>query len=159
MSCFLEYKLSCSSQNQQSWKASYRSHRFVTWCFTLSPCRRTKLLECMYMYFELYRNTHYPQRWGKWSHIQLLRQTITESIEWYRQLLISKAIKQTPNCEFCVCNFGMTDNRIYHFVGLDGYWKWLDTCGSLTMCDWDKRRATTSANSWSWHHVTLVTWL
>ena len=36
--------------------------------------------------------------------------------------IISKAIKQTPNCDFCVCNFGMTDNHIYHFVGLDGYW-------------------------------------
>ena len=25
-------------------------------------------------------------------------------------------------CEFCVCNFGMADNHIYHCVGLDGYW-------------------------------------
>ena len=38
--------------------------------------------------------------------------------------IISKVIKQTLIvCEFCVCNFGMADNHVYHSVGSDGYWK------------------------------------
>ena len=45
--------------------------------------------------------------------------------------VIKHAIKQTPDCEFCVCRFDMTDDHIYYFVGLDGYWgqnDWAPMC-------------------------------